>query len=168
VSTTIPTGPPAPPGHTERRQALAARFSAIEDALAELRRQLQHVDPVWATAGNRPYDLAVSAVRGLLGLVQRAGAGELHLVLDLDRGITVRVAHEDGAPTARLVLPLPGTTAAPAPVPPAPAPPAPAPPAEAPPAPAGPAVPAAARPPLTLRPEVRAELDRLRAARRNR
>jgi hypothetical protein len=91
----------------------------------------------------------MAAVRSLLGLVQRTGSGELHLVLDPARGLAVRIRHDGNAAAARLVPPRhDAATTGPTPTG------------------AATAVPPGPEPARALRPQVRQELADLRRARR--
>ena len=106
-----------------RRQALLSRVAAADEATRDLGAQLAAPG-----AGDPPSDparLLVPAARALLGVLHRAGGGELVVSLGSDPARAVLVRDGAGGPSVELVRPVPAAPvpAAAAPVPAAPVPP---------------------------------------------
>ena len=105
--------PPHRPLEPARREALLSRVAATTEATRALEAQLESPG-----AG----DLLVPAARALLGVLHRAGGGELVVSLGTDPARVVRVRDGAGGPSAELV-PAAGPATGPPPGPAAAAPP---------------------------------------------
>jgi hypothetical protein len=102
-----------------RRQALLSRVAAADEATRDLGAQLAAPG-----AGDPPSDparLLVPAARALLGVLHRAGGGELVVSLGSDPARAVRVRDGAGGPSVELVRAVPAAPGA-VPVPAAPVP----------------------------------------------
>jgi hypothetical protein len=87
---------------SERRRLHLERFTEIDEAVAEVQRELEIA--TGQPPGSAPEwdEVTLAAVRALLGLVQRHRAGDLVLV-EPGSGLAVRIRHDVGAPSAGLV-----------------------------------------------------------------
>ena len=94
------------PLETARRQALLSRVEATAEATRALEAQL--TGPAGRPAD--PDDLLVPAARALLGVLHRAGGGELVVSLGSDPTRAVRVRDGAGGPAAELVRTGPDRT----------------------------------------------------------